>query len=151
MRNSEGESNRQGCSRGRKPYMSTSFARLRSVLTFCFLVGGMYVCVLLSLMPRKVCEASRRYIQDRPSMSCELKVRMHSAKSTSWGCRLRHKLNSSTAPLYVLFISISVISRPLAARSCEALLCPGIFDRKVYSLSTHFFTSKDPAGCRLPM
>ena len=86
----------------------------------------------------EICVVSNRFIHARPSIVCSLKVRMHSAFSTSDCFRFRMRLKTSTAPRYVLFISKSVTSLPLQARTCAALPLPAIFARRVKSLSTHF-------------
>ena len=72
-------------------------------------------------------------------MVCELNGRTHSARKTSEGFKHRHKLNISTEPRYVLFISRSVINRPLLARSWAAWPLPDIFARRVNNFSIHFF------------
>ncbi len=100
---------------------------------------------------RRCNSSSRRCIHCCALMLTVEKVRMHSAKRTSLARRLTQRLNSSTAPRSVPFISMSVIMRPEAARCCWVATFASVLARRTCILSTHLRVSSLPLFCRLPM
>ncbi len=129
--------------------MSTHGALLRTLRLLGRRVGG--TVTIVDSAGRCCNSSSKRCIHCCALMSIVGKVRTHSAKRTSLARRLTHRLNSSTAPRIVPFISMSVIMRPEAARCCCVADFPSVLARRTYILSTHFRVSSLPLFWRFPM